>query len=136
MSEPAVAQIVTAADALAALPYAHYLGLQWHADGVLHLPFRADLVGNYRIGALHGGVLAAALECAARLLLLQHGASAPCAIDFTVDYLRPALSRDIYLRASAVRIGHAVATVRADAWQTDPARPVAAGHGNFLLPAD
>ena len=129
MSEPAIA----AADALAALPYAAYLGLQWHADGVLHLPFRADLVGNYRIGALHGGVLAAALECAARLLLLQHGASSPSTIDFTIDYLRPALSRDLYLRATAVRIGQAVATVRVDAWQADPARPVAAGHGNFQL---
>ncbi len=132
MSEP----VVAAANALAALPYAAYLGLQWCMDGVLQLPFRGDLVGNYRIGALHGGVVAAALECAARLLLLQQGARLPAPVDFTVDYLRPALSRDLYLRASAVRIGQAVATVRVDAWQTDPARPVAAGHGNFLLTAD
>lgn len=132
MSEPAIA----AADALAALPYAGYLGLQWHTDGVLHLPFRADLVGNYRIGALHGGVVAAALECAARLLLLRHGTSAPSTIDFTIDYLRPAVSRDLYLAATALRVGRAVATVRVDAWQADPARPVAAGHGNFLLTAD
>jgi uncharacterized protein (TIGR00369 family) len=131
MSEP----VVAAADVLAALPYATYLGLEWFADGVLRLPFRGDLVGNYRIGALHGGVVAAALECAARLLLLQYGASSPSTIDFTVDYLRPALSRDLYLRAVAVRIGQAVATVRVDAWQADPARPVAAGHGNFQLTA-
>ncbi len=131
MSEP----VVAAADVLAALPYATYLGLEWFADGVLRLPFRGDLVGNYRIGALHGGVVAAALECAARLLLLQHGARAPATVDFTIDYLRPALSRDLYLRAVAVRIGQAVATVRVDAWQADPARPVAAGHGNFQLTA-
>jgi acyl-coenzyme A thioesterase PaaI-like protein len=43
------------------------------------------------------------------------------------------LSRDLYLRATAVRVGRAVATVRVDAWQADPARPVAAGHGNFQL---
>lgn len=132
MSEPATA----AADALAALPYAGYLGLQWRADGVLHLPFRADQVGNYRIGALHGGVVAAALECAARVLLLEQGAPAATTIDFTIDYLRPALSRDLYLRATALRMGQAVATVRVDAWQADPARPVAAGHGNFQLRAD
>lgn len=129
MSEP----VVAAANALAALPYAAYLGLEWFADGLLRLPFRGDLVGNYRIGALHGGVVAAALECAARVLLLQQGARAPSTVDFTVDYLRPALSRDLYLRATAVRIGRAVATVRVDAWQSDPARPVAAGHGNFQL---
>jgi uncharacterized protein (TIGR00369 family) len=129
MSEPAV----VVANALAALPYAAYLGLEWFADDVLRLPFRGDLVGNYRIGALHGGVVAAALECAARVLLLQQGAPAATTVDFTVDYLRPALSRDLYLRATAVRIGRAVATVRVDAWQADPARPVAAGHGNFQL---
>ncbi|HEY0676430.1 MAG TPA: PaaI family thioesterase, partial [Immundisolibacter sp.] len=102
----------------------------------LHLPFRADQVGNYRIGALHGGVVAAALECAARVLLLEQGAPAATTIDFTIDYLRPALSRDLYLRATALRMGQAVATVRVDAWQADPARPVAAGHGQFQLRAD
>lgn len=129
MSEP----VVGAVGVLAALPYAAYLGLEWSTDGVLRLPFRGDLVGNYRIGALHGGVVAAALECAARGLLLEQGAPAATTVDFTVDYLRPALSRDLYLRATAVRIGRAVATVRVDAWQADPARPVAAGHGNFQL---
>ncbi len=119
--------------ALAALPYAAYLGLEWFGDDVLRLPFRGDLVGNYRIGALHGGVVAAALECAARALLLGHGAQAAATVDFTIDYLRPALSRDLYVRATAVRIGRAVATVRVDAWQADAARPVAAGHGNFQL---
>ena len=67
------------------------------------------------------------------VLLLEQGAPAATTVDFTVDYLRPALSRDLYLRATAVRIGRAVATVRVDAWQADPARPVAAGHGNFRL---
>lgn len=132
MSEPGAG----AAGVLAALPYAAYLGLEWFADGILHLPFRADQVGNYRIGALHGGVVAAALECAARVLLLEQGAPAATTIDFTIDYLRPALSRDLYLRATALRMGQAVATVRVDAWQADPARPVAAGHGNFQLRAD
>ena len=37
------------------------------------------------------------------------------------------------MSATAVRVGRAVATVRVDAWQADPARPVAAGHGNFQL---
>ncbi|WP_372717929.1 PaaI family thioesterase [Immundisolibacter sp.] len=133
MSDPVIGPTHTFSDALAALPYAAFLGLEWHVDGVLHLPFRGDLVGNYRIGALHGGVVAAALECAAQVLLLQRGASAPSTVDFTVDYLRPAVSTDLYLRATAVRIGRAVANLRVDAWQTEPKRPVATGHGNFQL---
>ena len=44
--------------------------------------------------AFVGGVVAAALECAALVWLRQQGAIAPCAIDFTIDYLRPAVSRD------------------------------------------
>lgn len=119
--------------ALAALPYAAYLGLQSDDSGALWLPFRADLVGNYHIGALHGGVLAAALECAALVWLRRQGAAGPRTIDFTVDYLRPAVSRDLHLSATPVRVGRAVATVRVEAWQTDPQRPVAAAHGNFGL---
>jgi uncharacterized protein (TIGR00369 family) len=117
---------------LAALPYAEYLGLQIDDAGELRLPFRADLVGNFRLGALHGGVVAAALECAALALLHRHGVTART-IDFAVDYLRPAVSRDLHLTATPIRIGRAVATVRVEAWQIDPGRPVAAGHGNFAL---
>ena len=119
--------------ALAVLPYAAYLDLQVDDRGALWLPFRADLVGNYHIGALHGGVVAAALECAALVWLRRETAAAPHTIDFTVDYLRPAVSRDLYLTATPIRIGRAVATVRVDAWQTEPGRPVAAGQGNFAL---
>jgi uncharacterized protein (TIGR00369 family) len=118
---------------LAALPYAAYLGLQVDESGAVWLPFRADLVGNYHIGALHGGVVAAALECAALVWLRRRGHAAPRTIDFTVDYLRPAVSRDLRLTATPIRAGRAVATVRVEAWQTDPGRPVAAGHGNFGL---
>jgi uncharacterized protein (TIGR00369 family) len=119
--------------ALAALPYAAYLGLRIDDSGALSLPFRADLVGNYHIGALHGGVVAAALECAALVWLRRETAAAPRTIDFTIDYLRPAVSRDLHLAVTPIRIGRAVATVRVEAWQTDPGRPVAAGHGNFGL---
>ena len=117
---------------LAALPYAEYLGLQVGDAGELRLPFRDDLVGNFRLGALHGGVVAAALECAALALLRRHGVTART-IDFAVDYLRPAVARDLHLTATPIRVGRAVATVRVEAWQIDPGRPVAAGHGNFAL---
>lgn len=118
---------------LAALPYAAYLGLQIGEAGELWLPFRADLVGNFHLGALHGGVVAAALECAALVWLYRHNTMVPRTIDFTVDYLRPALSRALHLSATPVRVGRAVATMRVEAWQTDLDRPVAAGHGNFRL---
>ncbi|WP_448510434.1 PaaI family thioesterase [Immundisolibacter sp.] len=121
---------------LAALPYAAYLGLRIDDSGALWLPFRADLVGNYHIGALHGGVVAAALECAALVWLRRETAAAPRTIDLTIDYLRPAVSRDLHFAVAPIRVGRAVATVRVDAWQADPARPVAAGHGNFRLIAD
>lgn len=118
---------------LGAVPYAAYLDLQINDAGELWLPFRDDLIGNFHIGALHGGVVAAALECAVLVWLRRQGHAAPRTIDFTIDYLRPALSRDLHLTATPVRIGRAVATVRVDAWQVDRRRPVAAGQGNFGL---
>jgi acyl-coenzyme A thioesterase PaaI-like protein len=42
---------------------------------------------------------------------------------------------DTYGRAEITKQGRRVATVRAEAWQDDRSRPIAAAHGHFLLQA-
>lgn len=123
---------------IAAVPYASYLGVQAETvDGALlaRLPFRADLVGNPARPALHGGVVAGLLEVASVLELLRvmEGAAIPRTITMTVDYLRSAGAADTHARGVVTRLGRRVANLRVEAWQDDPARPVAQGHAHFLV---
>ena len=124
--------------ALAVIPYAGFLGVRLEEDGediVCVLPFRDDLVGNAALAALHGGVVGAFLELTALVQAIELADSdrVPKPINFSVDYLRSAGPRDTRGRAEIVKHGRRIANVRVIAWQDDPARPVAAGVGNFLL---
>lgn len=120
------------------LPYARLLGLraQWR-DGSLcvHLPFRANLIGNPFLPALHGGVVGATLEMAALMEIIHQrgGDTVPKTIDFTIDYLRAARAVDLYATAEVQRAGRRVVNVRMLAFQGDDAAAVALGRGHFLL---
>jgi acyl-coenzyme A thioesterase PaaI-like protein len=124
--------------ALALIPYARFLDVRSEEgpDGlVCVLPFRDDLVGNVALPALHGGVVGAFLELTALVAAIDLADSdrVPKPINFAVDYLRSAGPRDTRGRAEIVKHGRRIANVRVVAWQDDPAKPVAAGIGNFLL---
>jgi len=122
----------------ARIPYAVYLGLRIDLDeeGVLaRLPFRADLVGNAGLPALHGGVVGAFLELTALFQLLASARDArnPKPINFNVNFLRSAGAAQCLARARVVKHGKRIANVEVVAWQGDRAKPVASGFGNFLL---
>jgi uncharacterized protein (TIGR00369 family) len=126
------------APALAAIPYMRFLGLTVRdsAEGLLCiLPADPKLIGNPMLPALHGGVVGALLESAAILQLLwtQEAKRVPKTIDLSIDYLRSARPVETYALARVTKLGRRVANVRAEAWQEDPSRPVAAAHGHFLL---
>ena len=61
------------------------------------------------------------------------GAAIPKPINFSIDYLRSAGPRETRGRAEIVKPGRRIANVRVIAYQDDPAKPVAAGIGNFRL---
>jgi uncharacterized protein (TIGR00369 family) len=121
-----------------AIPYARFLGVEVERrEGALEcvLPFRPEIVGNAALPAVHGGVLGAFLELTALLHLLDESGSerVPKPITFSVDYLRTAGPATTRARAEIFKLGRRIANVRVVAWQDDPARPVAAGNGTFLL---
>ena len=123
------------------IPYAAWLGITLEVDGDevrVSLPHAPEHVGNATIPAIHGGVVGALLEHAASLTLLVRAETAvlPKTITFTVDYLRSARTVTTHARAVITRQGRRVSTVRVEAWQDDPTRPVAAGHGHFLVMRD
>jgi len=127
-----------AAAAVGGIPYARYLDVrieQTPSGIVCVMPFRADLVGNVVLPAVHGGVVGAFLELTALLQLVEvvEGERVARPINFSIDYLRSAGPRDTRGRAEIVKHGRRIANVRVVAWQDDPDKPVAAGIGNFLL---
>jgi acyl-coenzyme A thioesterase PaaI-like protein len=116
-----------------ASPYLHRLGITATVAGAaatLHLTYSPDRVG---FRALHAGPLAALLEAAASLQLRLRTEDRPRLASLTMAYLRPGLLEDTFARAHIVKRGRRVCNVRAEAWQSDPARPIATAEGVFLL---
>jgi uncharacterized protein (TIGR00369 family) len=124
------------------IPYAQFLGMEVERKGnelTTVLPFKDMLVGNPNLPAIHGGVLGAFLELTSviQLLFLTSCESLPRTVDISIDYLRSGKPQDMYGRAIVTRQGRRVANVRAEIWQKEKAKPIAASHGNYLLtPSD
>ena len=140
------------------VPYIRFLGITFDRRGdelTAILPFQEMLIGNPQLQALHGGVTAAFLEVTAIVGLswsmiwdgIESGridAAAleagrlprlPRTVDFSIDYLRSGLPRDAYARAEITRSGRRYASVRAEAWQDNRARPIAQATAHFVMPA-
>lgn len=125
-----------------AIPYARFLGItgQVRDDELVgKLTYSEPLIGNPVIPALHGGTIGALLESTAIFQLFWQAETVilPKTINLTVAYLRPGRPVDTWARAVVTKQGRRVASVRAEAWQEDPARPIATAVAHFLVtPAD
>ena len=99
------------------------------------LPPAPQLIGNSNLPATHGGVVGALLELTAVVKLLYDTSceSLPRTIDVSFDFLRYARCEPIYGCAIVTRRGRRVANVQSRLWQEDSAKPIALGHGHFLL---
>lgn len=120
------------------IPYARFLNMQIEVKGDQFscvLPFEQKLIGNPMLPALHGGAIGGFLECTAMFYLLWHMDSSdlPKTIDFNVDFLRSGRPEDVYANVIMVKQGQRVAHLRIEAWQSSPDKPIANGHGNFML---
>ncbi len=123
---------------LAQVPIVKTLGMHCDIKGddmVGVLPFQNKLIGNFTIKALHGGAMGTFLEMTAmaQLFLVSDTPRPARTINITVDYLRQGKAQDLYARATVVKLGRRMASVRAEAWQSEREKPVAALLGHFLL---
>ena len=123
---------------LAGIPYARHLGMAVERQGrelTFVLRFSEHLIGNPRLPALHGGVIGSFLETAAILGLIWDTPlqQLPKPIDIGIDFLRSGKPVDTFARAIITKRGRRVANVRAEAWQDEHTRPIAALHGHFLI---
>ena len=104
-------------------------------DMVGVLPYQNKLIGNFTIKALHGGAIGTFLEMTAmaQLFLATDVERPPRTINITVDSLRQGRAQDLYAPATVNKLGRRMASVRAEAWQSQRDKPVAALLGHFLL---
>ena len=121
-----------------AIPYCRFLGIEVDRKGTeltMILRFDRMLIGNPILPALHGGVIGAFLEITAitQLILETEAAELPKPVDINIDYLRSGKPVDTYARAEITKHGRRVCNVRAEAWQDEHTRPIAALHGHFLI---
>ncbi len=123
------------------LPYADFLGISVvHYDGgspLLSMSYSEGLIGAP--GRLHGGAVAGLLEIAAIAAIdaTLEEPDDPRArfkpINVTVDYIRPGRPVETFARGVAVRVGTRIGSVHVEAWQEDPARPIAAARMKLLI---
>ena len=116
-------------------PFARFLGVRIGEDGTLVMPFSPAIIGNPILPAIHGGMTGAFLETAAVVGVTRElGVSAPPKpIGLTINYLRSGRALDSYARVSIVKQGRRVVAFEAQAWQDDPAKPIASAFGHFML---
>ncbi|MEQ3745763.1 MAG: PaaI family thioesterase [Henriciella sp.] len=120
------------------VPIVQTLGMHCDIKGddmVGVLPFQNKLIGNFTIKALHGGAMGTFLEMTAmaQLFLVSDAPRPARTINITVDYLRQGKAQDLYARATVIKLGRRMASVRAEAWQSERDKPVAALLGHFLI---
>jgi len=115
-------------------PFARCLGIRIGEDGTLVMPFSPKIIGNPILPAIHGGMTGAFLETTAIVGVTRElGVSPPKPIGLTINYLRSGHALDSYANVSIVKQGRRVVAFEAQAWQDDPAKPIASAFGHFML---
>lgn len=99
------------------------------------LPFKPNLIGNFTIQALHGGAIGTFLEMTAmaQLFLASDLDRPPRTINLTIDYLRQGRAEPLYARAHVTKMGRRMASVQAEAWQSERDKPVTTLLAHFLV---
>ncbi len=120
--------------------YARSLGISVHghegAVPILRCGFGSDVEG--RPDHLHGGAISGLLETAGYALLRaellrrdrEHRLKP---INITVQFLSAGKAQDTFAKARIVKLGRRNANISIEAWQDDPARPIATAIMNILM---
>lgn len=133
------------------IPFNRVLGLQIESldfdHASLKFEMRKELIGNYYVGSLHGGVVSATLDVTGGLVaflgVIKKMRGKPTqqtmdrfarlgTIDLRVDYLRPGLGEHFLATGYILRIGNRVAVTRMEL-HNDEKRLIAVGTGAYQV---
>ena len=116
------------------------LGITYHDAGEdwveLALPYAEDQVGDVERGVIASGPIITLMDMATSMAIWrQRGTFVPQAtLDLRVDYLRPAApGRTVIGRGECYRLTRAIAFVRGQAHDGDPADPIAHVAGTYMF---
>ena len=132
------------------IPFNQQLGIEIDSlsreQVLMRMPMRAELIGNFVQGILHGGAIATLLDAAGGAMALigacERLNELPVAermarlarlgtIDLRIDYLRPGRSTSFIASAVPLREGNKVAVVRSELHNEDGVL-IAVGTGTYL----
>jgi uncharacterized protein (TIGR00369 family) len=105
----------------------------------LELPYKDAFVGDPDTGVIAGGIVTALLDtaCGYAVWSALPEFQSIATLDLRIDYMRPARPREVLkAEAECYKLGRSIAFVRALAFETDAADPVAAAQGAFILNSD
>ncbi|MBB5715112.1 PaaI family thioesterase [Sphingomonas aerophila] len=116
------------------------IGIEYHDHGTdwceLALPWREDLTGDDRTGAMAAGPVVSLLDVAASLAVWhRRGQFVPHAtLDLRLDHLRaPRANEGVIGRGECYRIEESVSFVRGIAHEGDPDDPIAHLVGTYMV---
>jgi uncharacterized protein (TIGR00369 family) len=120
------------------IPFNKFLNMQMVEirDGYckLMVPFQPHLIGDPRGPALHGGVIAAAMDAVggmAGATTLSSYEESLSTIDMRVDYLRPGKAKDLFVEGQIARSGNRIIVTRMIAYHEDASHLIAEGKGVY-----
>ncbi len=125
------------------IPFHKLLGLRVvdaaEGRGVLEFKFKNELVGNIRMGVLHGGVIASVLDIVGSLAVLSmftvdRPPLALGTVDMRTDYLRPGRGSLFTASAEVVRPGQSVMVTKQEL-RNQSAELVAIGTATYRVQA-
>jgi uncharacterized protein (TIGR00369 family) len=123
-----------------AIPFNKFLGLRlvFLERGVARmlLPFKPELVGDPFRPALHGGVIAAAMDTTGGAAVFSELGLGDrvSTVDIRVDYLRPGRLEDLLTEATIKRVGNRMGVTAIRAFHaSDPERSVAEAMGVYNI---
>ena len=107
------------------MPFNRLLGIKLHGLDAgfcsLMLPYKKELVGDHRTGALHGGVLSTLIDTCGGFAVWSMGSinDQVATIDLRVDYMKPGPRTDIVAESRVMLMGNRVGTVHTQVFPLD-----------------